>query len=78
MIAKIPALEQYGALTQANLGGRTIELTHMTTLKTNLRFHLCSVHVHDAFDFNDSEEQCVISKCETTNCKTCNILNTAI
>ena len=38
------------ALTQANLGGRTIELTQMTTLKTNLRFHLCSVHVHDAFD----------------------------
>jgi hypothetical protein len=66
------------ALTQDHLGGRTIELTQMTTLRTNLQLHLCSVHLYDAFDVNDSEEQCVISKCETTNCKTCNILNTAI
>jgi hypothetical protein len=52
------------ALTQDHLRGRTIELTQITTLKTNVRFHLCSVHVYDAFDVNDSEEQCVISKCE--------------
>ena len=58
------------ALTEDHLGGRTIELTQMTTLRTNLQLHLCSVHLYDAFDVNDSEEQCVISKCETTNCKT--------
>ena len=66
------------ALTEDHLVGQTIELIQMTTLRTNLRFHLSSVHLHYAFDFNDSEEQCVNSKCETTNCKTCNILNTAI
>jgi hypothetical protein len=36
------------ALTQANLGGRTIELTQ----------NLSSVHVHDAFDFNDQRTMC--------------------
>ena len=41
------------ALTEDHLGGQTIQLTQMTTLRTNLRFHLCSVHLHDAFYFND-------------------------
>ena len=66
------------ALTEDHLERQTIELTQMTTLKTNLRFHLYSVHLQYALDFNDSQEQCVISKCEATNCITCTILNTAI
>ena len=29
-------------------------------------------------DFNDTEQQCLISKCRTKNCKTCNILITDV
>ena len=38
---------------------------HMgATLRKNERIHICSVYLHDALKFNDSEEQCAISKCE--------------
>jgi hypothetical protein len=66
------------ALTEDHLVGRTTELTQMITLRTNLPIHLCSVQLHDALDSSDLKQQCVISKCETKTCKTCNILNTAI
>jgi hypothetical protein len=36
----------------------------------------CSVQLHDILDFNDTEQHCLIYKCRTTNCKTCNILIT--
>ena len=32
----------------------------------------------DILDFNDTEQQCLISKCRTKNCKTCNILITDV
>ena len=74
MIAKMPSMEQDGSFNTGPYG-RTND---GTTIGKNERIHICSVYLHDAFNLNDSEEQCVISKCETTNCKTCNILNTAI
>jgi len=36
----------------------------------------CSVQLHDIFDFNDTEQHRLISKCRTNNTKTCNILIT--
>ena len=36
----------------------------------------CSVQLHDILDFNDTEQHCLIYKCRTQNCKTCNILIT--
>jgi hypothetical protein len=35
-----------------------------TTLRKNEHIHICSVYLHDALNFKDSEEQCVISKYE--------------
>ena len=43
---------------------------------SNLRMRPCSVQLHDILDYNDTEQHCLISKCRTKNCKTCNILIT--
>ena len=43
---------------------------------SNLRMRPCSVQLHDILDFNDTEQHCLISKCRTTYCKTCNVLAT--
>jgi hypothetical protein len=40
---------------------------------SNLRMRPCSVQLHDILDFNDTEQHCLISKCRTTYCKTCNV-----
>ena len=36
----------------------------------------CKVQLRDIFDYNDSKQHCIISKCGAKNCKTCNILIT--
>ena len=36
----------------------------------------CFVQLHDILDFNETEQHCLISKCRTKNCKTCNVLIT--
>ena len=60
MIAKMPSMEQDGSFNTGPYG-RTND---GTTLRKNERIHICSVYLHDALNFNDSEEQCVISKYE--------------
>jgi hypothetical protein len=60
MIAKMPSMEQDGSFNTGPYG-RTND---GTTLRENERIHICSVYLHDALNFNDSEEQCVISKYE--------------
>jgi len=49
---------------------------HTNDKMSNLRIRPRSVHLHDILDFNDTEQHCLISKCRTKSCKTCNILIT--
>ena len=46
---------------------------HTNDKISNLGMRPCSVQLHDILDFNDTEQHCLISKCRTKNCKTCNI-----
>ena len=48
---------------------------HTNDTISNLRMRPCFVQFH-ILEFNDPEQHCVISKCRTKNCKTCNILIT--
>ena len=49
---------------------------HTNDKISNLRMRPRSAQLHDILGFNDSEQHCLISKCGTKNCKTCNILIT--
>ena len=51
---------------------------HTNNKISNLRMRPCSVQLHDILDFIDTEQHCLIYKCRTKNCKTCNILITDI
>ena len=56
MIAKMPSMEQDGSFNT----GPYWRMNDGTTLRKNERIHICSVYLHDALNFNDSEEQSVI------------------
>ena len=48
---------------------------HHTKVKiSNLRMRPCSVQLHHILDINDTEQHCLIVKCKTKNCKTCNLI----
>jgi hypothetical protein len=51
---------------------------HTNDKISNLRKRPYSVQLHDILDFDDTQQHCLISKCRTKNCKTCNILITDV
>ena len=55
---------------------RILEI-QIISLKTEFQINVCVLvlcsHMHDILDFNESGQQCVISKCGTKTCKTFNI-----
>ena len=49
---------------------------HINDNISNLRMRPWSVQLHDILDLNVTEQHCLIYKCRTKNCKSCNILIT--
>jgi hypothetical protein len=49
---------------------------HINDKISNLRMRPWSVQLHDILDLNVTEQHCLIYKCRTKHCKSCNILIT--